>query len=127
MIDLFQVLADADDLSAREFRDKYPQAGSASGLLVWLVKEVREERLRRAAQAVRFASYEVPRPADEPHDARCQVARCGPRHACTCASNSTRRRLMIENAARADDLDFRDTLGSMEQHQFDAARSGEAK
>lgn len=74
-----------------------------------------------AAQQARFDSYMPKRPADEPHEAKCQVVRMGPQHCCTCESNMTRRREQVVNAARANDRDFRDTLGGMESHAFDLA------
>jgi hypothetical protein len=74
------------------------------------------------AQQARFASYLPMRPADEPHDARCQVTREGPQYCCTCQSNMTRRRQQVANAAKAGDMDFRATLGGMESHAFDMER-----
>jgi hypothetical protein len=75
-----------------------------------------------ASQQARFASYLPARPANEPHEARCQVTRYGPQHCCTCESNMTRRRQQVANAAKAGDLDFRATLGGMESHAFDMER-----
>jgi hypothetical protein len=82
-----------------------------------------EAKLKRdvAAQQARFDSYMPKRPADEPHDKGCQVTRMGPQHCCTCESNMTRRRQQVINAARANDRDFRETLGGMESHAFDLA------
>lgn len=69
----------------------------------------------------RFKSY-LP-PAPEGHDEQCQKTRLGDLLgvACTCEHNSTRRRIQVENAGKANDQRFRSTLGSMEQHAFDMA------
>ena len=76
-------------------------------------------RLDISEQEARFAAYLPARPADEPHDAQCQVTRWGGEDPCTCKSNAMRRRQQVRNAARARDMAFRETLGSMEQRAFD--------
>lgn len=76
------------------------------------------------AQQRRFDRYLPERPADEPHDAGCQITRLGGIHSCTCASNMVRRRQQVQNAAEANDQAFRETIGSMEQYAFDQHRKG---
>lgn len=96
------------------------------GELVQIIGQIEAElAYDLATQKLRFDSYEPPRPAGEAHDARCQITRFGAGHACTCDSNRTRRRQQVINAGRANDLAFRETLGSMEASTFDGAARGE--
>lgn len=59
--------------------------------------------------------YIPARPADEPHQKRCQKARLGQKHACTCESNTNRWREGVYAAGRADDREVLKELGNMGQ------------
>lgn len=89
-----------------------------------LAKERQQLKEDIAAQEARFNSYTPDRPVHEPHDAQCQIVRFGPKDACTCRSNMTRRRQQVINAGKAKDRAFRETLGSMESMIFDNAEKG---
>jgi hypothetical protein len=95
------------------------EAEGASEILSYMQNVELKLKSDIAVQQARFDSYLPKRPADEPHDAKCQITRWGANQCCTCESNIIRRREQVKNAAEAGDYDFRDTLGSMESHMFD--------
>ena len=104
-----------------ELLTHYAKQTNNQDLLKVMERIARDVLTEEQQRQDRFESYRPKRSADEPHDAGCQITRYGEGHACTCKSNMTRRAQQVENAGKHGDMEFRNTLGSIEAHNFDKA------